>query len=257
MDVTDSLWFQIEDAFSQIEEQCLIARASQLVVDQHRAEELVSQAVAVGRSVPPPAPPPSKTIEVGRYARAGELAKDIAFREANEGGPDLVVLRENLRRTLSELRRSLVEGLAEHDVYYVLFPLVMYTDELVAKATRGAAARWEPMQSEFYEVDNGGELFYQVLEDRLKEEHTHPLVLETFYFCLLDGFTGMHLAGSKRIDEYRARLRERIPRPEILFKQVPVLPRRPELVQFPVHYYALAAATILLVYLALRWGAPA
>jgi type IV/VI secretion system ImpK/VasF family protein len=254
MEVRESLWFQIEDAFTQIEEQCLIARAAQLVVDQRRADEVVSQAVAAGRSIPPPV---NKVAEVGRYARATDLAKDIMFRDTNGSGPDLVLLRENLRRTLTELRRSLVEGLAEHDVYYVLFPLVLYTDELVAKATRGASSRWEPMQSEFYEIENGGELFYQVLDDRLKEEQTHPLVLETFYFCLLDGFTGMHLAGSKRIDEYKAQLRDRIPRPEVMFKHNSALQRRPELVEFPVHYYALAAAAVLFVYLVLRWSAPA
>jgi type IV/VI secretion system ImpK/VasF family protein len=254
METRESLWFQIEDAFAQIEEQCMVARAAQLVVDQRRADEVVSQAVAAGRSIPPPV---AKVAEAGRYARATDMAKDIAFRDANGGGPDLVALRENLRRVLTELRRGLVEGLAEHDVYYVLFPLVLYTDELVSKATRGASTRWEPMQSEFYEIENGGELFYQVLDERLKEEQTHPLVLETFYFCLLDGFTGMHLAGSKRIEEYRVQLRERIPRPEVMFKQAQTLPRRPELAEFPIHYYALAAATVLVIYLLLRWGAPA
>jgi type IV/VI secretion system ImpK/VasF family protein len=253
MEVGQSLWFQIQDAFAQIEEQCIVARAAQLVVAQRQAAAVVSQAVAAGRSVPPPA---TRIEEVGRYAAATDLAKEVAFRDAHGGGANLVELRENLRRTLTELRRSLVEGMAEHDVYYVLFPIVLYTDELVAKATRGASSRWEPMQSEFYEIENGGELFYQVLEDRLKEEQTHPLVLETFYFCLLDGFTGMHLPGSKRIEEYKAQLRDRIPRPEIQFKQAQVLPRRPELADFPIHYYALAAGIVLFTYLVLRWGAP-
>jgi type IV/VI secretion system ImpK/VasF family protein len=133
----------------------------------------------------------------------------------------------------------------------VLFPIVVYVDELVATATRGAVMRWERLQSELYEIENGGELFYQILDERLKQQETHPLVLEAFYFCLLDGFTGMYLAGSRKIEEYKSALISRIPQPEIRFPLTPARRAQPELVAFPWQYYAIAAATVVVVYLVL------
>ena len=87
----------------------------------------------------------------------------------------------------------------------------MYTDELVAAVMPGQTARWEPLQGELYDIDNGGELFYSILEDCLRKEETPPVVFEVFYFCLNDGFLGMYQGDRKKIEEYEARLANRIP----------------------------------------------
>jgi type IV/VI secretion system ImpK/VasF family protein len=247
----DPLWFHIDAAMFEIQELCLRGRAAELVAQQLRAEEQAAELLAVGRSIPPPPPSSVQSDAQRRFAGARELARDAAFREANEDGADLVELRENVRRILAELRGKLSEVLSDHEVYYVLFPLVVYVDELVATATRGAVMRWERLQSELYEIENGGELFYQILDERLKQEETHPLVLESFYFCLLDGFTGMYLAGSRKIEEYKAALVAKIPRPEIRFPLTPARRVKPELVPFPWRYYVVAAATVVLTYVIL------
>ncbi|HEX2734277.1 MAG TPA: DotU family type IV/VI secretion system protein [Polyangiaceae bacterium] len=251
----EALLFEIEAAFSRVEEQCVFARAAELVIAQRRAEEQLSQAMSVGRSVPPPVITPG-VAATSKWIRAVELAKDPNFRDANRDGRDLVEMRQTVRHTFSELRTSLLDRLAEHDVYYILFPLVVYADELIARATRGASERWEPLQGEFYEIENGGEMFYQVLDQRLRDAETHPLVLGTFYFCLLDGFSGMHQPSSRRITEYLATLRERFPIAENKFPHVDEPAQKPELVDFPVLYYALAAAAVLSVYLLLVFIAP-
>jgi type IV/VI secretion system ImpK/VasF family protein len=252
METKTALWFCIEEAFAQIFDLCVEARAAELVVTQKSAEERLVRSFATGGL---PAELVPRSEEEGRYARAAELARDLAFREAHATGPDLVGLRSQLRRLLSELRGKLSEVLTEHEVYYVLFPIVVYSDELVACATRGASRRWEPMQGEFYEIDNGGEAFYEVLDERLKQDETHPLVFETFYFCLSDGFTGMYPPGSKKIEDHKARIRARLPNPEIHFPSVRREPRRAELVAFPWRYYAAAAGGIVIVYTVLSWAA--
>ena len=252
MAARDPLWFHIEEAFAEVIDLCLEARAAQLVVSQREAEAQAVRSIGAGGSARPPA---EKAQETGRYARAAELAKDAAFREAHPDGPDLVLLRQRLRRRLGELRAKLAETLSEHEVYHVLFPFVIYGDELLATATRGAVNRWEPMQSELYEIDNGGELFYTVLEERLKQDEIHPLVFETYYFCLNDGFTGMLQPGSRKIEDLLAQLRQRIQRPEIRFPEVSREQKRPELVGFPWKYYAVAAAVVVFVYAVLSWTA--
>ncbi|MFO7179020.1 MAG: DotU family type IV/VI secretion system protein [Pseudomonadota bacterium] len=254
MDTKTALWFCIERTFARVFELCLEARAAELVVQQRAAEGRLMRT----SSVPPEVlPAVTDTSAAERDRRAAELARDPVFREAHENGADLVALRAELRQVLGELRAKLLEVLAEHEVYYVLFPIVVYCDELMATATRGAVMRWEPMQGEFYEIENGGERFYEVLEERLRQDETHPLVLETFYFCLLDGFTGMYPAGSKQIEEYRERLVARFRPPPLRFPKVEAEPKRTELVPFPRRYYASAAAVVFAVYCVLSWMAGA
>ncbi|HLV67311.1 MAG TPA: DotU family type IV/VI secretion system protein [Polyangiaceae bacterium] len=252
MDTKTALWFCIERTFARVFELCLEARAAELIVQQKAAEGGLLRGLSGETSVLP-AVTDSNAAE--RDERAVELARSPAFRESHENGADVVALRSELRRVLGELRAKLHEVLTEHEVYYVLFPIVVYCDELVATATRGAVTRWEPMQGEFYEIENGGELFYEVLEERLRQDETHPLVFETFYFCLLDGFTGMYPAGSKKIDEYKERLVARFRPPPIRFPRIEVERKRAELVPFPRRYYASAAAVVLAVYCVLSWMA--
>jgi type IV/VI secretion system ImpK/VasF family protein len=254
MDLNESLWFEIEAAFARIEHRCVVARAQELVVAQRRAEEQLAQALS-SRSMPP-AGAISSPVATGRWARAAELAREARFRDEHRDGADFVALRQDVRTTLSDLRSLLLERLAEHDVYYTLFALVVYSDELVGRATRGASERWEPLQSEFYEIENGGELFYQVLDERVRDSDTHPLVLETFYFCLLDGFSGMHQPGSRRLAEYMTTLRARFPLTEPKFPHVEIPAFRPELAAFPMFYYAIGGAVLVSSYVLLNLLAP-
>jgi type IV/VI secretion system ImpK/VasF family protein len=144
--------------------------------------------------------------------------------------------------------------LSEHEVYYTLFPIVVYTDELVNGVTRGATSRWEPLQSELYDIDNGGEVFYQILDARLRQEETHPLVFEVFYYCLNDGFCGVYASDSRKIEEYKARLTERI-------RTKPIEPDTGakkdagpvELVRFPWRYHLAAAGAALGAYALYAW----
>ncbi|MEI7894735.1 MAG: DotU family type IV/VI secretion system protein [Myxococcales bacterium] len=247
---THSLWFHIEAAFREIVDACVNARAAQLALEQ-RSEE--ANLLRTGR--------PSRTSAVlneevgktrGTFAKASELARDLAFREANAQGPDLVEVRSQLRKRLAALKAQSAEVLAGHDIYYALFPLVVYVDELVQAATRGGTARWEPLQSELYEVDNGGELFYSILDERLRQQETHPLVLEVFYFCLADGFVGMYQGDTRKVEEYMQRLMQRIPQREIAAPGA-TAEHSVELVAFPWKYYAMARGAVVATHSILSW----
>jgi type IV/VI secretion system ImpK/VasF family protein len=187
-----------------------------------------------------------------RLAKAVDLARDMAFREENVGGADLVALKHMILKRLKWLQSKFAEVLSDHDVYYALFPVVVYFDELVQIGTRGESTRWESLQSALYDIDNGGERFFSVLDERLRQQETSPIVLEVFYFCLADGFAGMHQSDPKKLEEYKERLADRIPVKPVVAADPPDR-RPPEFVQFPWRYYAIAAASVLLTYLALSW----
>lgn len=249
-----ALWFDIETTFTELEDLCVEARAAELVVQRRADEKRLFQTM---RMPARGAELESETVKLEvseRLARPEALAKDLAFAEAHPNGADLVELRSRLRKRLTWLKARLSEVLSEHEVYYTLFPIVVYADEMINGVTRGASGRWEPLQSELYDIDNGGEVFYTILEDRLRQEETHPLVFEVFYYCLSDGFCGAYASDSRKIDEYKARLKERIRTKPIdadagAKKEVgPV-----ELVRFPWRYHAIAAGTVVGVYVLFSW----
>jgi type IV/VI secretion system ImpK/VasF family protein len=263
---TTALWFDIEATFSELHELCIEARAAELAMQKRDEEKRLFQG---GRSSTPPRAEGAgleaasskgsdardvRDARHARDARARELSRDLAFAEAHPQGADLVELRSRLRKRLSWLKSRLAEALSEHDVYYTLFPVVVYTDELVNAIAPTAVARWEPLQSELYDLSNGGEVFYSVLEERLRQEETHPIVFEVFYFCLSDGFTGAYLADPRKIDEMKARLSERI-RPKPIDADSDARKEAPPvtLVRFPWQLHAAGGALVLAAYLLYTW----
>ena len=206
---------------------------------------------------PPPAARPGEAeqpVEQQRYQRAVELAKDLAFREAHPNGADLVKMRDGLRKLLDTLRKELSRTLTEHAVYSILVPIVIYADELARVVTRGSSQKWEPLQSETFNIENGGELFYWQIDERLKQQETHPLVFEVFYFCLNDGFVGMYQNDPRKIEEYKELLRKRIQtKPTVVAKQKDRMLAK--IVKLPWQYYASAVALAVGVYAVLRWFA--
>ncbi len=250
-----ALWFDIETTFAELEDLCVEARAAELVVQRRADEKRLFQTMRMPTVEAETDQEATARFEVrDRVTRPEQLAKDLAFAEAHPNGADLVDLRSRLRKRLTWLKAKLAEVLSEHEVYYTLFPIVVYADEMINGVTRGASARWEPLQSELYDIDNGGEVFYSILDDRLRQEETHPLVFEVFYFALSDGFCGAYASDSRKIDEYKARLLERIRTKPIEVDTVGKKEVGPvDLVKFPWRYHAFAGGAVVASYLLYTW----
>jgi len=256
MGSTTALWFHVVNTFTEVDELCTEALAAELTSQRARDEERLVRSMGQGRAgFAPSDPRGAREPEELRYPRAMELVKDLAFREAHPNGADLVKLREGVRRALVTLKKELGAVLTDHEVYYVLIPIVIYCDELVLSVTKGAVTRWEPLQSELFNIENGGELFYWSMEERFRQVETHPLVFEVFYFCLNDGFLGMHQGDLRKIEEYKDRLRKRIPVLPTGHNPRPKDTKGPQVLGFPWRYYAIAASVVVIVYLALTWYA--
>lgn len=250
---TNSLWLAFDEAFSEIERLCVDARAAQLALHRSQEEAALLKglgAARVSRTAPSSQPPAN-----ARDARAADLARDLAFYEAHAAGPDLVALRAGIRERLQWLKSELAEVLTEHELHYVLLPLVIYIDELVTSITRGEASRWEPLQSELYDIENGGELFYSLMEDHLKKSDTHPFVFQVFYFCLSDGFVGMAERDLRKIEQAKAVLAARIPLVPPAKGPEQTRDQPIELVKFPLRYYVWAAVAMLASWAALSFAA--
>ncbi|RME71447.1 MAG: hypothetical protein D6776_10200 [Planctomycetota bacterium] len=200
----------------------------------------------------------SALVAAGAGAGPRSTAVEIGLRPAFRGVDEqqLVRLRSELRARLERLRTALAEQLTEREIYLALFPIVLYLDEQVQRRLLGdGQTPWPPLQKELYQIDEGGEMFYQVLDDLLRKPSTLPFIYELYYFCLSDGFRGRYADNPSKINEYKTRLADRIPRPR------PERPPAPAPVQpvwyerVPLRHYAAAALVVLLVYGLLRLAA--
>jgi type IV/VI secretion system ImpK/VasF family protein len=245
------LWFEIARVIADIQKLCADARAVELREEAHREPTPVDPAEL------DPAGDPVVVIddEDTAPALAMPLGRELLLPNDPVTRPalavDIVALRSEIRSRLTLLKSRLGEVLTEREVYYTVFPIVVYVDELVQIATAGRASDWPPLQRELYDVDNGGELFYTIIETLLKREETSPLIFETFYFCLNAGFLGQYQTEPAKIEEYKARLAFRIPvqRPAEAQGQEP---SPVELVPFPKWYYLAAGATVVGLFLMLH-----
>jgi type IV/VI secretion system ImpK/VasF family protein len=246
MTSSSRLWFDIERVYGEIEALCVRERAADILLASRDGEDGSALRGAPRNSIP-------FDLETERFPKAELLLRDAAFRERHPNGADLVSLRSEARRRLVWLRSRLSEVLTEREVYYCLFPLVTYVDELVFAVAGPRATAYEPLQSELYGVDNAGELFYVTIDELLRKDETLPVIFEVYFFCLQDGFMGLYGGDTHKRDEYRNRLAARIPvslpdkRPELAVSHAPV-----RLIPFPKWYYVGSIVLIACGFAALR-----
>lgn len=164
---------------------------------------------------------------------------------------DLVELRSRLRGQLEDLRDFITEQYSERDAYHVLFPLTAHCDELIKKRVLDVAElEWPPLQQELYQVDDAGDLFFELLDNTLSKPQTLFLVYEMYYFCLRDGFCGRYIANPERIDDYLKKLATHIRLQPVVEDSTPrVIPLRRAFFRVPNYfYYGSAGVILILVY---------
>lgn len=125
-------------------------------------------------------------------------------------------LRAELLGKLSELKTGLRTQLSEKDVGMVLLPLVIHIDELVMRRlSADEQTQWALLQRELFELQNGGEVFFEFIQERLNMPDTPLLLFDVLYFCLSDGFAGKFGDEPGRIEQYKRLLVEKIPHPAL------------------------------------------
>lgn len=169
--------------------------------------------------------------------------------QADLSTADLLALRSKLRGHLEALRSEITEHYSERDAYYVLFPLTAHCDELVKKRVLDTPELdWPPLQQELYQVDDAGDLFFELLDNSLSKPETLYLVYEVYYFCLRDGFCGRYIANPERIHDYLEKLAGHIRlKPLAEDSTPPQAPARRAFFRIPNYFYYCSAGVLLLL----------
>jgi type IV/VI secretion system ImpK/VasF family protein len=235
------LWSAIYDIFQELDS--LLSRA-----ERFGGEKATAAAAA-------PAAAAAAAADAG--GGAGGPKKKAAFFKAYVATDDLVEVRTKLRSKLDMLKAQLLEQLTERETFLVLFPLVVFLDELVQNRflQGGAAGSWPALQSELFKIDDGGEVFYNTLDDLLRKPDTLPFVYEVFFLCLSDGFKGRYSDNLAKINEYKHKLEAKIPRPTIPQTQRQDARTMITFGTIPIARYLVVALILVASYAALRFVA--
>ena len=71
--------------------------------------------------------------------------------------------------------------------------------------------QWNPLQG----INDGGDVFFDFINERLRTSDTPDMVFEVLYFCLSDGFLGKFSSDIGKLDQYKSQLLEKIHLPEL------------------------------------------
>ncbi len=208
-----------------------------------------------GDAPPADAPPPEEAPAEPTIAAASPKRGKAGFFKAYVATDDLVEVRSKLRSKLDLLKAQLAENLTEREVFLVLFPLVVLFDELVQNRfiAGGGSGSWPPLQSELFKIDDGGEVFYNTLDDLLRKPDTLPFVYEVFYLCLSLGFRGRYADNLTKVNEYKHKIEQKIPQPVLPAKETDEAKRiRFTFKAFPVMRYVAVLGILALGYTILR-----
>lgn len=201
--------------------------------------------------------PVSPMSKVSLPAKIGDMTHEEEVIPAGDEGYDIVEVRAEIRTQLDFLRVKLAEQFTERDCYLVVFSIVAYFDEHVQTSYLDEnQMSWPPLQKELFQVDDAGEVFYDIVDDILRKPQTLPFIYEIYYFCLSKGFRGKYVDNPVKINEYMKKLQEKIPVADLA--DVHMLPedtRQIKPVGSFIWYYGAAVAVLVVCYFLLHASA--
>jgi type IV/VI secretion system ImpK/VasF family protein len=166
------------------------------------------------------------------------------------GNDAMETLHGQLRQTVARAAAKLAPLVESAELQQLLFILAIAVDEKVQRRLAPEEApRWPLLQRALFDVHDGGDLFYDLIDDCLARNDTPYLVFEICYFCLSDGFVGRHSRNRPMIEEYKRKIAGRFPRShssETNYFTTAYMPT-PDAARSPRRYYLYSAGALLLL----------
>ena len=198
---------------------------------------------------------------------AGAGPPPIAMPRGNAGPPLPAVPPAYLRRrrALRELFEArldpaLTDRLGTWQKHLCVLAMASFIDEReqVALGSLAEAFRLPLLQTELFDIDDGGDRFFTQLQELLRRADIHELVFEVHLLCLRSGFVGRFRDRRHELDKLIERVVERVragqPPGAALATTAapPARPHRVGFVGFPVRYYVGVGALALALFVILR-----
>lgn len=193
------------------------------------------------------------------------MPTEVRMAPARPVADPLSEARGRLILKLSALKTLLYAALSDVEAGCLYAAMVFFIDEQILREP--VARTWPLLQQELFDFTDGGERFFDLVDQRLATAQTAPVVFEVLYYLLADygkhkGFQGRYASHLEQIAQYRRRLQERINAPTPAPRRTATR-RGPEKNRLtaglsepplrPIAYYGLAALALLLIGLLTVW----
>ena len=159
--------------------------------------------------LPVPHPEPEPLLENAPDRRLVEFYAPcfahILQMQANTdlGAPE--VLRADTKELIETCEHAALQnGIATEAVETAKYAVVAFIDETILSSDWDGADRWmnTPLQLEFYDQFDAGEVFFDELYDLLDDPEANAEALEVYHLCMALGFQGKYqLQGQERLRE--------------------------------------------------------
>ncbi len=111
-------------------------------------------------------------------------------------------LREHIKTALkASIEDARRKSFSEEETKLAMFAIVAYLDETILTQSQPAFADWrrKPLQEEMFGVHIAGEIFFQNLENTMRQPDSLPNsdLLELYALCISLGFQGRYSAGGR------------------------------------------------------------
>lgn len=107
-------------------------------------------------------------------------------------------MKSALKTAIDDARRK---GFTDEETRLAMFAIVAYLDETILTQNQPSFADWrrKPLQEEFFGVHIAGEIFFQNLENILRQPDSlsNADLLELYALCISLGFQGRYSAGGR------------------------------------------------------------
>jgi type IV/VI secretion system ImpK/VasF family protein len=126
---------------------------------------------------------------------------------------EMETLHGQLRQALARASAKLGTLLDGNELKQILFLLSIAIDEKVQRRLAPEEApKWPLLQRALFDVHDGGDLFYDMVDDLFPRSDTPELVFEVCCFCLSDGFIGRFARNRQVLEDYKQKVGSRITR---------------------------------------------
>ena len=110
----------------------------------------------------------------------------------------IIEFRGTLQNYINDLSNTAMQILGVKTAYYINFAVVAFCDEVISVMFARNDLSWPKLQKDIYDIENGGEQFYTLL-DQIIEQPTFPkIVYQIYYYLLCDGFKGVLIDETKK-----------------------------------------------------------
>ncbi|MCP3966196.1 MAG: DotU family type IV/VI secretion system protein [Lentisphaerae bacterium] len=119
-----------------------------------------------------------------------EESKSTLLPEILNDAEKVIEFRSNLRARINVLSEMCDKELGVKTNYFILFPIIVFCDEIISIFFAENNVNWPKMQKEIYDIQDGGEKYYELLEQTLEQPTFPELVYQLNYLILQYGFKG-------------------------------------------------------------------